>query len=217
MRGAPLAIAVLVSGRGTNMVAIARACRERRIDGRIVAVVADRPEAGAIGLARDEGLEASIVHHREFASRDAFESRLARVLADARAELVALAGFMRILSAPFVAARAGSMLNIHPSLLPRHRGLGTHRRVLEAGESEHGASVHFVTAELDGGPVVLQSRVSVRPEDTETSLSARVQATEHIIYPRVIEWIAAGRLVWRDGGPVLDGSALPAPIVEEFR
>jgi len=108
------------------------------------------------------------------------------------------------------------MLNIHPSLLPKYRGLHTHRRVLESGDGEHGASVHFVTAELDGGPVILQSRVAVRPQDAEDTLSARVQATEHIIYPRVIGWLADGRLAWREDRPWLDGKPLEAPIVEDF-
>ena len=123
---------------------------------------------------------------------------------------------MRILSGEFVAARAGRILNIHPSLLPDYRGLHTHQRVLAAGERVHGASVHFVTAELDGGPVILQSRVTVRPQDTEAALSARVQATEHIIYPRVIGWLAEGRLAWRDGRAWLDGEPLAAPVVEDF-
>jgi phosphoribosylglycinamide formyltransferase-1 len=123
---------------------------------------------------------------------------------------------MRILSQQFVQARAGRVLNIHPSLLPNFRGLHTHRRVLEAGERVHGASVHFVTAELDGGPVILQSRVVVRAEDVEDTLSARVQATEHIIYPRVIGWLADGRLAWRDDQPWLDGKPLAAPLIEDF-
>jgi len=110
----------------------------------------------------------------------------------------------------------GRMLNIHPSLLPKYRGLHTHRRVLEAADLTHGASVHFVTAELDSGPVVLQSRVAVRPGDTESDLSARVQATEHIIYPRVIGWLADGRLVWREGRAWLDGEPLDTPIVEDM-
>jgi phosphoribosylglycinamide formyltransferase 1 len=129
---------------------------------------------------------------------------------------VILAGFMRILSASLAERYAGRMLNIHPSLLPKYRGLHTHARVLEAAEHEHGASVHFVTAELDGGPVVLQSRVPVLPGDSEATLSARVQATEHIIYPRVVNWIATGRLRWQNGQVQLDGKRLEAPVVEDF-
>jgi phosphoribosylglycinamide formyltransferase-1 len=123
---------------------------------------------------------------------------------------------MRILSAQFVAARAGRILNIHPSLLPQYRGLHTHRRVIEAGDRMHGASVHFVTAELDGGPLILQSRIAVRPGDSQETLAARVNATECTIYPRVIGWLADGRLAWRADRAWLDGRPLDAPLVEEF-
>jgi phosphoribosylglycinamide formyltransferase-1 len=123
---------------------------------------------------------------------------------------------MRILSAEFVQSYLGRMLNIHPSLLPKYRGLHTHRRVLEAGDRVHGASVHFVTAELDGGPIVLQSKVAVKPGDSEAALSARVQATEYIIYPRVLGWLAEERLAWRNGAPWFDGKPLESPLLEEF-
>jgi len=123
---------------------------------------------------------------------------------------------MRVLSGPFVERYAGRMLNIHPSLLPKYTGLHTHRRVLEAGDTTHGASVHFVTPKLDGGPVILQSQVPVKAGDTEVTLAARVQATEHVIYPRVIEWIAAGRLEWNEGQPLLDDKLLRNPVVEYF-
>jgi phosphoribosylglycinamide formyltransferase-1 len=119
-----------------------------------------------------------------------------------------LAGFMRVLSADFVARYSGRLLNIHPSLLPRYKGLDTHARALAAGDREHGASVHFVTAELDGGPVLLQGRVPVQPGDNEATLSARVHAVEHIIYPQVIGWLAGHRLEWNNGSPTLDGKAL---------
>jgi phosphoribosylglycinamide formyltransferase 1 len=124
---------------------------------------------------------------------------------------------MRILSAQFVGCYLGRMFNVHPSLLPDYRGLHTHRRVLAAGAAVHGASVHFVTAELDGGPVILQSRVAVEPGDSEAALAARVLATEHVIYPRALGWFASGRLAWRDGAPWLDGRRLEAPLVEDFR
>ena len=127
-----------------------------------------------------------------------------------------LAGFLRVLSPEFAGRYEGRLINIHPALLPKHRGLHTHARVLEAGDREHGASVHFATAELDGGPVVLQSRIAVRPAETEQDLAARVLATEHIILPRVIGWLAERRLAWRDGKPWLDGRALDAPVVEDF-
>jgi phosphoribosylglycinamide formyltransferase 1 len=214
---ATLRLATLISGRGSNMVAIARACTEGRINARTVLVASDRAEAGGIELARGMGIETRVVPRKQAADSQEFERALGAALDASEAELIVLAGFMRILSAPFVARYAGRMLNIHPSLLPNYRGLHTHRRVLQAGDREHGASVHFVTAELDGGPVVLQSRVDVRAGDTEATLSARVQASEHIIYPRVIGWIADGRLRWHDDHPYLDGKRLDEPIVEEFR
>jgi phosphoribosylglycinamide formyltransferase-1 len=198
------------------MRAIATACQARRIRAEVTLVIADRPEAAALGIARDLGIEAIVVSFREHAERSAFERALDIELRSRRPDIVALAGFMRILSPEFVTGWEGRMLNIHPSLLPRHTGLHTHRRVLEAGDREHGASVHYVTHELDGGPVVAQSRLAVRPGDTAETLSARVQATEHILYPRVLGWIADERLAWRNGQIVFDGRALDAPLVEDF-
>lgn len=198
------------------MVAIARACREGRIRGEVRAVISDRADAGGLALARELGIEAAVVPRREFADAAQFEQALAREIDRHRPDLVVLAGFMRILSGELVARYEGRMLNIHPALLPLYRGLHTHRRVLEAGDRHHGASVHYVTEELDGGPVVLQSRVPVLPGDDETRLSARVQAAEHIIYPKAIGWIADGRLAWRGGRPWLDGRPLDEPVVEDF-
>jgi phosphoribosylglycinamide formyltransferase 1 len=149
----------------------------------------------------------------DFADRAAWNAALGELLAASGAELVVLAGFMRILSPDLVRAWRGRMLNVHPSLLPKYRGLHTHRRALEAGDTMHGTSVHFVTEELDGGPVVLQARVPVEPGDDEQSLSRRVQAREHEIYPQVVGWVASGRLTWRDGGPCLDGQPLTKPVV----
>jgi phosphoribosylglycinamide formyltransferase 1 len=214
--GDPLRLAILISGRGSNMVAIARACAEARINARVTLVLSERPDAAGLEAARALGIEARVVAWRGTAERQGFERDLDAALASAQPDLVILAGFMRILSQRFVEARAGRILNIHPSLLPNHRGLHTHRRVLEAGDAVHGASVHFVTAELDGGPLILQSRVAVRPGDSEDTLSARVQATEHIIYPRVIGWLADGRLAWRDHQAWLDGEPLAEPVVEDF-
>lgn len=210
-----LRLGVLISGRGSNMAAIARACAGGQIHAGIELVISDREGAGGLELARAAGVRATTVAARGFASRSEFEHTLGAALERSGVQLVVLAGFMRILSAEFVAAWRGCMLNIHPSLLPLHKGLHTHRRVLEAGERVHGASVHYVTEELDGGPVVLQARVPVFEGDTEDTLSARVQACEHIIYPRVIGWIASGRLMWRDGGPWLDGAPLASPVVED--
>lgn len=190
----PLALAVILSGRGSNMAAIAHACSNGQIAARIVRVIADRRDAGGIALAQRLGLEVSVVAHAEFADREAFEAALSAAIDASGAQLVVLAGFLRILSPQFAQRYAGAMLNIHPALLPKFTGLNTHARALQARECEHGASVHFVTGELDAGPVVLQARIPVREEDTAESLSARVQRKEHIIYPKVIGWIAAKRL-----------------------
>ncbi len=214
-RGA-LRLGILISGRGSNMAAIARQCRQRRIAADVAVVISERPEAAGLAAAREYGIAARAIAWPGTARRAEFEEALAAALADAGVELIVLAGFMRILSPSFVTARAGTLLNIHPSLLPKYPGLHTHRRVLAAGERTHGATVHFVTPELDGGPRVLQSRIAVRAGDTEETLSARVQATEHIIYPRVIGWRADGRLAWREGSPWLDGQPLMQPLLEDF-
>ena len=211
---APLQLAILISGRGSNMAAIARACQAGAIHAQVRVVISDRADVPGLATARDLGIEALTIDWS--AGRPAFEQAVEQALAERHVELIVLAGFMRILSPGFAERHAGRMLNIHPSLLPKYTGLHTHRRALEAREREHGASVHFVTAQLDGGPVILQSKVGVRPLDTEAGLAARVQATEHIIYPRVIGMVADGRLAW-DGGRIrLDGNLLEAPVVESF-
>jgi len=211
----PLRLAILISGRGSNMEALASACASGALAARIAVVIADRGGAAGLDAARARGLETAAVVHR--GERRGFERELGAVLERHRPDAVALAGFMRVLSAEFVAQYLGRMFNIHPSLLPKHRGLDTHRRVLAAGDAVHGASVHFVTPELDAGPVVLQSQVAVLPGDSEATLAARVLATEHVIYPRVLGWFADGRLVWRDDAAWLDGRRLTAPLLEDFR
>lgn len=208
-----LPLAVLISGRGSNMLAIAAACASGRIQARVALVIADRADAPGLEAARRQGLATRVVSPREFADRAAFEQALAAAIEASAARLVVLAGFMKILSPSFVQRFQGAMLNIHPSLLPRHRGLHTHERVLAAQESTHGASVHFVTPELDAGPLVLQAQVPVLPGDTVERLSARVQQQEHIIYPEAIGWIAAGRLTLVYGRPWLDGQPLSEPPV----
>jgi phosphoribosylglycinamide formyltransferase-1 len=213
---APLRLAILISGRGSNMSALARACDEGRLNAQPSIVIADRADAGGLPIARELGIATLTIERKGFTDPKAFEDALDEALLNAGFDLLCLAGFMRILSPEFTARHAGRTLNIHPSLLPKYRGLHTHRRVLEAGDAEHGASVHFVTAELDGGPVVLQSRLPVLRGDTEDSLAARVLATEHVIYPKAIGWIAEGRLQWRDSRPWLDNEPLTAPIVEDF-
>ena len=212
----PIRLAILISGRGSNMATIARECLQKRIAATVDVVISDRPDVAGITTARDLGLQAHVVSWKAAAGRAAFELALSQSIAAHSPDLVVLAGFMRVLSTPFVEQYAGRMINIHPSLLPKYTGLHTHRRALEADDTVHGASVHFVTPELDGGPLILQSRVPVKAGDTESTLAARVQATEHVIYPRVVEWIADGRLKWNEGHPLLDGKALNEPVVEQF-
>ncbi len=209
----PLPIAILISGRGSNMLAIAQAARSGRLPVRVTAVVSDQPQAPGLARARELGLHCETLVCRPGLDRAAYDRELGAVLREVSVGLVVLAGFMRILGDAFVDEFSGRLLNVHPSLLPKYRGLRTHARVLAAGEREHGCSVHFVTKELDGGPVVLQGRVPVLAADTEETLSARVQAQEHRIYPLVIDWYASGRLAWKDDQPWLDGQPLPAPIV----
>jgi len=207
-----LRVVVLVSGRGSNLKAIAAQADAGALPVRIEAVVSDRADAGALDWARDRGIPAVVLSPRDFADREAYGRALGDLVEGYAPQLVVLAGFMRILSDEFVLRFAGRMLNIHPSLLPRYPGLHTHRRALEAGDPEHGASVHFVTPELDGGPVVLQARVPVLPGDDEDTLAARVLREEHVIYPRCVGWFAAGRLALRDGAVWLDGRPLDAPV-----
>lgn len=211
----PLRLVVLISGRGSNMAAIARACAAGSIHARIMRVLADQPDADGIALARSLGLATSVVPRTGYADRASFESALGDAIDAAAADLIVLAGFMRVLSPAFTARYAGRILNIHPSLLPAYRGLHTHARVLAAGERVHGVTVHYVTAELDGGPLILQARVPVLPGDTTASLSARVQQQEHIIYPKVIGWIADGHLRESGGTACLDGRRLDGPVIED--
>jgi phosphoribosylglycinamide formyltransferase 1 len=181
------------------MEAIVRACAAERWPAQVVAVVANRPDAGGLAFAADHGIATAVVDHKAHPSRDAFDAALADVLDGFAPDLVVLAGFMRILGAAFVRRFEGRMLNIHPSLLPAFPGLHTHRRALEAGCKAAGATVHFVTPELDHGPIVMQSIVPVQPGDDEHALAARVLATEHVIYPRSARWFVEGRLVLEGG------------------
>lgn len=192
-------IVILISGRGSNMEALLAACDAERWPARVVAVLANRPEAAGLACAQARGIETGVVDHRAFPTRAAFDAALQQAVAAHAPDLVVLAGFMRVLGADFVRAHTSRLLNIHPSLLPAFPGLHTHRRALEAGCKLAGATVHFVTEALDHGPIVLQSVVPVLPDDTEVSLAARVLATEHLIYPRAVRWFVEGALVLENG------------------
>jgi phosphoribosylglycinamide formyltransferase-1 len=210
-----LPVAVVISGRGSNMEAIVRASLAHGSRFEVVRVIADRDSAGGLARAAALGIPTAVVPVKQFPDRETFDAALAAELGGSGAQLVALAGFMRILSAAFVQRFEGRLLNIHPSLLPKYKGLDTHARALAARDSHHGASVHYVTAELDGGPVVMQGRLRIQAGDTPDSVSARVHTLEHIIYPHVCSLIAAGRVEWRAGAVWFDGARLAAPLIEE--
>jgi len=199
------------------MEAVAKACRDGRIAASVAVVIADHAEAGGLAVARELGIETAVVSRKSFPDRAAFERGVIEQIEAHRADIIVLAGFMRVLSPEFTSRYEGRLLNIHPALLPKYKGLHTHARAREAGDTEHGASVHFVTAELDGGPVVLQSKIAMGPpSEKESELAARVLRTEHVILPKVIGWLAERRLAWRDGQAWLDGRPLDAPVVEDF-
>jgi phosphoribosylglycinamide formyltransferase-1 len=218
MNRAATRVAVLISGEGTNLQALIDAARGNRLGAEIVAVVSNRSAARGLARARDAGIDALHLPAVRGQDRNDYDAALAAVLASRRPDVLVLAGFMRILSGGFVERYAGRILNIHPALLPKFPGLDTHRRALEAGERWHGATVHFVTAELDAGPAIIQYRLAVRPGDTPDSLAERVQVGEHIILPRAVSWFAAGRLRLEGGSVMLDGRALEGPVsIDEER
>ncbi|EIF29900.1 phosphoribosylglycinamide formyltransferase, formyltetrahydrofolate-dependent [Burkholderia sp. Ch1-1] len=187
-------LVILISGRGSNMEAIVRACSDEAWPAQVAAVIANRPDAAGLAFAASHGIATAVVDHRQFSSRDSFDAALAQQIDSFAPDLVVLAGFMRVLTAGFVDHYAGRMLNVHPSLLPSFPGLKTHQQALDAGVRLHGASVHFVTSQLDHGPIVVQSAVPVETGDTPATLAERVLATEHIIYPRAVRWFVEGRL-----------------------
>ena len=209
-----LPIAILISGRGSNMRVIVERAAAGTLPVDVRVVVSDKPSAEGLSLAADMNIATRVLEPRDFPDRPAYDRALVELLRQFQPQLVLLAGFMRILTPQFIGAFAGRMLNVHPSLLPKYPGLHTHRRCLEAGDTAHGVSIHFVTEQLDGGPVILQAEVPVLPGDTETTLSARVQQAEHRIYPQAIDWFARGRLLLQDGRAWLDGRPLDAPLRE---
>lgn len=186
-------VAILISGRGSNMRALIEAASAPDYPAQIVLVLSNVADAGGLAFAKERGIATEVVEHKNYASREAFDRAMDEKLAAAKAELVALAGFMRLLSTDFVEQWRGRMINIHPSLLPAYKGLHTHRRAIEAGEAFAGCTVHFVTPELDDGPAILQAKVPVLPGDTEEALAARVLAEEHRIYPEALRLVAEGK------------------------
>jgi len=214
MSHAPCPIVVLISGNGSNLQAL---IDQSTVGGySICGVISNKPEAFGLERAARAGIPTRVIRHQDFPDRESFDHRLSAEIDSFAPALVVLAGFMRILSAAFVSHYAGRVLNIHPSLLPLYRGTHTHERVLEAGEKEHGVSVHFVTEELDGGPVVLQAVVPVLADDTRDMLAGRVAQQEHRIYPRAVSLFAAGRLRMQGHVALLDGKSLPATGLREY-
>jgi len=180
------ALVILISGRGSNMVSIIDAIESGQLKATIAAVISNRPDAAGIEFAQQKKIPTAVINHRDFDSRELFDTALSQCIDQYSPNLVILAGFMRILTTKFVEHFSGKLVNIHPALLPKFKGLNTHQRAIDAGEKEHGASVHLVTPELDDGPVVMQAKVPVLSDDTQQTLSARVLEQEHILYPKAI-------------------------------
>lgn len=203
-------ILVLISGSGTNLQALIDAFQSQTETAQIVAVISNRPQAFGLERARQAGIPARALDHHAYPDREHFDQALMAEIDSFQPDLVLLAGFMRILTPAFVEHYSGRLLNIHPSLLPKYKGLHTHQRALDAGDSEHGTTVHFVTAELDGGPLVIQARIPVLPGDSAEDLAARVQLQEHQLFPLVVHWFARGRLQLQDNRACLDGQPITA-------
>jgi phosphoribosylglycinamide formyltransferase-1 len=214
MQHSPLPVVILISGSGTNLQAIIDAWQAGQLPIEIRAVISNKPEVGGLQRAQQAGIETVVIDHRQFADRGEFDRGLQQAIDGFAPQLVVLAGFMRILTHEFVEHYRGRMLNIHPALLPNFPGLNTHERALQSGVKEHGASVHFVTTEVDGGPIIIQGRVPVKEGDTPDSLAARVLEEEHRIYPEAIRLYAEGRIQMQDNQVLLDGKALPQSGIE---
>ena len=203
-------VVVLLSGTGSNLQALIDSNDIKDSPAKIRAVISNRADAYGLQRAKDAGIDTRVLDHKAFEGREAFDAALIKIIDEFKPQLVVLAGFMRILSADFVRHYQGRLLNIHPSLLPKYKGLHTHQRALEAGDREHGCSVHFVTEELDGGPLVVQAVIPVESDDSPHSLAQRVHAQEHRIYPLAVRWFAEGRLSLDEQGALLDGQLLAA-------
>jgi phosphoribosylglycinamide formyltransferase-1 len=205
---APCNVVVLISGSGSNLQALIDSTGPDN-PVRICAVISNRADAYGLTRAANAGIPTRVLDHKQFADRDSFDLALTQCIDSFDVQLVVLAGFMRILSGGFVRHYAGRLLNIHPSLLPKFKGMHTHQRALEAGETTHGCSVHFVTEELDGGPLVIQAVIPVKADDTPEKLAQRVHTQEHLIYPLAVRWFAESRLRLGTQGAELDGQPLP--------
>ncbi|MDI9246851.1 phosphoribosylglycinamide formyltransferase [Marinobacter sp. CHS3-4] len=206
-------ILVLASGSGTNLQALIDACQERDFPGQIIAVGCNRPNAFALERAAQAHIDHFTVDHTKYGSREEFDGMLMAEIRRRNPDLILLAGFMRILTTDFVRALRGTLLNVHPSLLPNYTGLNTHQRALDAGDTMHGTSIHFVTEELDGGPVIAQAQVKIDEDDTAESLAEKVQAKEHLLYPIVVRWFCEGRVRLGSDQVIFDGQPLAQPLV----
>lgn len=203
-------IVVLISGNGSNLQAILEACEANMPNAQLAAVFSNKADAYGLERAKQFDVNGHFVDPKAFESREDFDAELMKQIDEYQPDVIVLAGYMRILSSAFVSHYLGKMINIHPSLLPKYPGLHTHQRAIDAGDKEHGTSVHFVTEELDGGPVVLQAKVPVFEDDDADALAARVQTQEHNIYPMVTKWLVEGRLSMTEGKAYLDGFELGA-------
>lgn len=206
----PCNVVVLISGSGSNLQALIDSISHEGNPARIAAVISNRADAYGLTRAQNAGITTAVLDHKQFDGREAFDAALVEAIDAHQPDLVVLAGFMRILSPAFVQHYSGRLLNIHPSLLPKYKGLHTHQRALQAGDREHGCSVHFVTEELDGGPLVVQAVVPVLADDSPESLAQRVHHQEHLIYPLAVRWFAEGRLRLVAQGAMLDNQMLPS-------
>ncbi|AXR06804.1 phosphoribosylglycinamide formyltransferase [Salinimonas sediminis] len=206
----PTKICVLISGTGTNLQAILDAIDANRINGEVVRVISSKP--GVLGLTRaqDAGIDAVVLDHAQYETRESYDNALSAAIDECDPACIVLAGFMRILTPDFVTRYAGKLLNVHPSLLPKYKGLNTHQRALDNKDTEHGVSVHFVTPELDGGPVIVQSRVPVFEDDTAQELAERVREQELNLYPVVVNWFCEGRLCMQNNKAILDNEIIPS-------